>query len=56
MHVIAANVIAADIATEFDLSYTEASQFLNRMLEEDSSFDATFDADDDAPHAFDVDD
>jgi hypothetical protein len=55
MHVIAANVIAADIATEFELSYTEASEFLNRVLEEDSSFDTTFDVDDE-PQSFDADD
>jgi len=35
MHVIAADVIVADIATEFDLTYMQASQFVNDVLEDD---------------------
>ena len=42
MHIVAADLIAADIATEFDLSATEANQYLDGLLagdEEDWSVD-----------------
>jgi hypothetical protein len=42
MHVVAADLIAADIATELDLNFAEANQYLDSLLagsEEDWSSD-----------------
>jgi hypothetical protein len=39
MHVVSANVIVADIATELDLNYIEAGQCLSCVLDDDADRD-----------------
>ena len=44
MHVVAADLIAADLATEFEMSYSEANQYLESLLsEEDEEWSADLD-------------
>ncbi len=44
MHVVAADLIAADLATELDLNFTEANQYLDSLLADE---DEDWSSDDD---------
>ncbi len=39
MHVVASNLIAADIAAEFDWSSAEAAQYLDNLLADEDNGD-----------------
>ncbi len=41
MHIVAADTIVADIATELDLSPTEASLYLNDLLDDNDEYESS---------------
>ena len=47
MHLVAADLIAADLATEFEMTYSEANQYLDSLLAgEDEEWAADIDLND----------
>ncbi|HEY3965989.1 MAG TPA: hypothetical protein VGM05_15625 [Planctomycetaceae bacterium] len=41
MHIVAADTIVADIATELELSPTEATLYLNDLLDDGDEYEST---------------